>query len=161
MKPINLTAFINAYKQYHSERWSAEHGFSNDVESACRSYLEAVAPITAVIAEEQVRCRERLLDPDDIADACIEIENALRISKKNMVGVSAVVDPNAQTFCRSYQKASHGNRPESTQFAIFYKANGWHLNCVQRTYCGARRLSISLPETAKKAITDRIERGEI
>lgn len=75
-----------------------------------------------------------------------------------MIGLEVWCDSHAQKLPKAYDKASHGTRPQSTQFTIAYTATGWALLEVSRqdlrTSDRKKYIVEHMPETLAKAIAD-------
>jgi len=105
--------------------------------------------IEKMIAEAEGRATARTLIFDDIIFDIKEIEKKLGIKKKDMIGIKACVDTNAQDFPKAYKY-----RPESTHYTMIRKANGWDLKTVERntTRREGHAYELELPKHTKLAI---------
>lgn len=83
--------------------------------------------INTELQRVQSRCEVRLVDFDDIRRFCQKIEWHLRISKKALEGVEAVVDIHAQNFPHAYKYT-----PDSTWVKVAYSNGCWHYIDAQR-----------------------------
>ena len=77
------------------------------------------------------------------------LEESLGICKKDMVGITADIDINAQDFPNAYKYT-----PTSTHFTVVRKASGWDLVSVSRDTTRRRghRFHVTLTDEAKEAI---------
>lgn len=116
------------------------------------AYDAALQPLAAAIAEAEKRARVRLIDAGDVIEALQEIEDALSIPKKALVGIEASVDPNAQHIAKAYK-----GRPESTQFSAVYKSGGWRVVNIWRGDCRlpCNRYEIKHTDESRAAIIKR------
>ncbi len=110
---------------------------------------ENLNAITQVIKEAEGRARERTITAQDVVDACIEVEKALRIPKCALDGVQIVVDVNAQSFPNAYKYV-----PESTHFKATYKGRCWRLDSVERSKCNGptTRIRVIHTDASKSAL---------
>ena len=107
--------------------------------------------INAMFAEANGKCRERILTYDNVEAALTKIERQLGIAKKDMVGIVALIDPNAQDFPRAYKYT-----PYSIYCIAVRKASGWDVEPFgkSRTARASRMASLTLTDRAKEAILE-------
>lgn len=105
--------------------------------------------IADIIRTAEGRATARTITYGDITRAIAELEKSLGIAKKNMTGIAADIDYNAQDFPRAYKYT-----PESTHFTVTRKASGWDLTSVFRdtTRRWNHRFHVTLTDDAKMAI---------
>ena len=104
-----------------------------------------------MIKKAEGRATARTICFNDIINDIKTIEDKLNIKKKDMIGIKAYVDSNAQNFPNAYKY-----RPESTHYTMTRKKSGWDLECVLRDYTRNEKhtYNIILTEEAKKAILE-------
>ena len=104
-----------------------------------------------MFAKANGKCRERILTYDNVKYALNMIENHLNIPKKYMVGITAVIDPNAQNFPNSY-----GYTPYSIYCFATYKKSGWNIEQFgkYKTARAGHMAEINLTKEAKIAILE-------
>lgn len=107
--------------------------------------------IEKMIKEAEGRATTRTITYNNIVIALKCIENKLNIYKKDMVGIIASVDLNAQNFPNAYKYT-----PKSTHFNVIRKANGWDLRWIERdiTRREGHTYELELPEHSKVAIIE-------
>lgn len=105
--------------------------------------------INEMIKKAEGRATARTIGYKDIAYNIEDIEKTLGIPKKDMIGIVAYVDSNAQDFPNAYKYT-----PYSTQYVIERKASGWDLVEVERgrTERRKRKFRLKLTDIAKEAI---------
>ena len=105
--------------------------------------------IEAAIKEAEGRATCRTITAREVLRTAEEITRKLGISKKNLVGVKAEVDSNAQKLPNAYKWNA-----ESTHFSIEAVASGWALTGIWRDDLWQRNntVRIVLTETAEQAI---------
>ena len=103
--------------------------------------------INEVIKQVEGRATARLVDYNNVIHAINLIENQLDIAKKDMIGIVADIDYNAQEFPHAYKYT-----PESTHVKLERCSSGWALVDIKREYCGKHMIKIHLTEDAKQAI---------
>lgn len=105
--------------------------------------------IEAAIRAAEGRATERRINYGDIVRAIAELEKTLNICKKDMTGITADIDYNAQNFPNAYKYT-----PKSTHITITRKNSAWDLERVYRdtTRREGRRYHLTLTEDAKRAI---------
>lgn len=109
--------------------------------------------IENMITEAEGKAVTRKITYDNIAIAVERIEKELNVYKKDMIGVKASVDLNAQNFPKAYKYA-----PKSTHFEAIRKASGWDLKSVERniTRREGHAYELDLPEHTKLAIIKKM-----
>ena len=109
--------------------------------------------IEAAIKEVEGRATARTIDFYDIIRDIKNIEGELSIAKKDMIGIIADVDHNAQDFPKAYKYT-----PESTHYVLTRKTSGWAISHITRrkTRSSKHTYQLTLTDTAKKAILDRM-----
>ena len=110
--------------------------------------------IEAAIKTVEGKASARCIGYADIVEAIKLIEGRLGISQKDMIGVEASVDPNAQHFPSAYRYI-----PYSTHFQIKRFPSGWALTSVYRniTKSPSNEYNLILTEDAKAAVIRRME----
>lgn len=110
--------------------------------------------LTAAIKTAEGRATARTITAADIMDALETIEERLGIPKAHMIGITAEVDVNAQTFPNAYKY-----RPESTQFEAKRTASGWKVVNIYRgtTHGPSTRYSLTLTDKARESIIESRE----
>lgn len=105
--------------------------------------------INEMIKKAEGRATTRTIEYKDIAYNIEDIEKTLGIPKKDMIGIVAYVDSNAQNFPNAYKYT-----PYSTQYTLERKASGWDLVAVKRgrTERRNRKFRLVLTDVAKEAI---------
>lgn len=101
--------------------------------------------------EANGKCRERILTYDNVKHILEKIEETLDIPKKDMIGITAVIDPNAQNFPRAY-----GYVPYSIYCFATRKKTGWDIEKFgkYRTARAGHAAEIRLTKDAKIAILE-------
>ena len=109
--------------------------------------------IENMIVEAEGKAVTRKITYDNIAIAVERIEKELNVYKKDMIGVKASVDLNAQNFPKAYKYT-----PKSTHFEAIRKASGWDLKSVERniTRREGHAYELDLPEHTKLAIIKKM-----
>ena len=107
--------------------------------------------IEDMIKKAEGRATVRTIGYRDIVDGIATLENSLGIRKKDMIGIVADIDMNAQDFPMAYKYT-----PASTHFTVIRKASGWDLKEVFRdtTRRYNHRFHVNLTDTAKQAIIE-------
>ena len=107
--------------------------------------------LNAAIATAEGRATARTINAEDIFDALETIEERLCIPKAHMIGITAEVEVNAQTFPNAYRY-----RPESTHFKAIRTANGWKITDIYRdtTHGPTTRYVLTLTDKAKESIVE-------
>lgn len=102
----------------------------------------------------QKRTRVREIDTYQIYTAINQLVIYLGINKKDMIGIKADIDCNAQRFAKSYK----GN-PESTQFTVERTRSGWVITDIRRERCKSpnKRFNVTLTDRAKQALIESRE----
>ena len=105
--------------------------------------------IEDIIRTAEGRATARTISYERIVVAIAELEKTLGIAKKNMTGITADIDYNAQDFPRAYKYT-----PESTHILVTRKTSGWDLTNVFRdtTRRWNHRFHVTLTDDAKAAI---------
>lgn len=114
---------------------------------------EALKPIDEIIQSVEGRSSARTLKAWEIIEAIKRLEHELGIAKKDMIGIKASVDINAQTFPNAYKYT-----PMSTVFCIERRKSGWFVTNILRAECRKHRYNVTLTDEAKKAIVDKYAR---
>jgi len=111
--------------------------------------------LTTAIKEAEGRASVRCITADRVIKAVDRITKHLDIPKKRMIGITAVVDVNAQDFPSAYRYM-----PESTQFTAEYTKSGWVMTsvCRDRTHSERHAVSLILTEEAKVAVLENASR---
>lgn len=110
--------------------------------------------IGPVLTEVQGKATARTIEAWEIVEEACDIFNRLGVSKKNMDGVKASVDKNAQSFPRAYKY-----EPMSTVFDIEYgKSATPFITNISRIRCRTYEYSIQLTDAAKEEIIRSAER---
>lgn len=120
---------------------------------AMDAVFDAYEPIDCAIhAVEGNRVTARRLTATAPLDALDTIERRLDIPRKDMRGIIATVDVNAQAFPRAYK-----GRPDSTFFRAVYTAAGWAIEHIYRYHTAppGRMSDIELTDAAVKALVAR------
>lgn len=107
--------------------------------------------IETTIKSAEGRATARTIIYRDIVHSLEKLEKSLGIRKKDMLGITADIDYNAQDFPKAYKY-----RPESTHFKVTKKSGGWDLISVYRdtTRRDGHKFHVTLTEDAKKAIVE-------
>lgn len=97
------------------------------------------------------RATARTVAAKDILKAIEDLEHKLGILKKDMEGITAVIDVNAQDFPRAYKYT-----PDSTIVEIVCKKSSWSLVSVERgwTRSTKHKYAVKLTPEAEQAIID-------
>lgn len=112
--------------------------------------------VQSAIDTVQKRCKERTIDVEDILYAAEEIERYLSIPKKALAGVSVRVNLHRRAFPNSYRYTPYG-----TIFTLHQTVSGWFLADICRVDVrSVGKYFITLPDTAKVAILERIATGK-
>ena len=151
-KAINIEKVIKLsesawLKEYNKKKYPDQYT------EAKTALDEAFKPIDEVIKSVEGRASARTLKACEIVDAIKRLENELGIAKKDMIGIRAIVDVNAQTFPNAYKFT-----PMSTVFAVERRKSGWFVTDIYRAECRKQRYYVTLTEEAKKAIVDKYAR---
>lgn len=109
------------------------------------------ARIENIIKAAEGRSTVRTIEYRDIVKSLEILEESLGICKKDMIGITADIDYNAQDFPKAYKYT-----PESTHFMVTRKSGGWDLTSVERarTRRHNHTYHVELTETAKQAIIE-------
>lgn len=107
--------------------------------------------IEDMIKQAEGKATVRTIGYRDIVDGIATLEMSLGIHKKDMIGIVADIDMNAQDFPRAYKYT-----PTSTHFTVIRKASGWDLKEVFRdtTRRYNHRFHVNLTDAAKQAIIE-------
>lgn len=107
--------------------------------------------IEAIIKATEGRATARTVTFRGMIKSLEILEESLGICKKDMVGITANIDTNAQDFPNAYKYT-----PMSTHFTVIRKASGWDLVSVSRDTTRRRkhRFHVTLTDEAKKAIIE-------
>ena len=166
MKEMNIKELVKARAAYRNEydrlrnfdRYYCER-YPNDVartreraEELRKAFDETAVKVNAAIKEVEGRATVRTASAADLADALLEIEKKLSITKKAMEGVSACIDVHAQDFPNAYKYT-----PLSTQFFCEFRKGYWRLKNIVRDDCekAGQKFRLSLTDEAKDAIIHR------
>lgn len=105
--------------------------------------------IAAAIKLAEGRAKERTVNVEGIANAIDTIEQKLEIPKKSMIGVTVIIDLNAQNFAKGYRYT-----PQSTKVKLIRKKTCWCILNIWRGYTESptRRYAFTFTEEAKEAI---------
>lgn len=113
--------------------------------------LENSEAIQDALDAAQGKARVRTANASDVLNAAAEIMEELGISKKALNGVSAWIDPNAQSFPNCYKGV-----PESTQFNLQFNQRGEaFLVNVVRARVESTRIVIQHTEDSISALVKR------
>ena len=98
------------------------------------------------------RCKERILTYNNVKRSLEEIERYLEICKKDMIGISVLVEPNAQDFPSAYRYI-----PYSIYYRAERKASGWDVTPFgkYKTARANHMADIHLTDRAKEAIIEK------
>lgn len=109
------------------------------------------AKIENAITAAEGRATARTITWKDIVYSLERLEKSLGIHKKDMIGITADIDYNAQDFPRAYKYT-----PESTHFKVTRKSGGWDLLSVYRdtTRRDGHKFHVTLTDAAKQAIIE-------
>ena len=115
--------------------------------------------IETMIKAAEGRTTARCISYESIDQAIKQIEDKFSFAtKKSMIGLEVWCDMSAEKLPKAYEKASHGTRPQSTQFTVAYTASGWALLEVSRqdlrTHYKKKYIVEHMPDTLKKAIEE-------
>lgn len=104
-----------------------------------------------MFAEANGKCRERILTYENVKYALDKIEETLDIPKMHMIGITAVIDPNAQNFPRAYNYT-----PYSIYCFATRKKTGWDVEKFgkYKTAKAGHMAEINLTKEAKVAIIE-------
>lgn len=107
--------------------------------------------LETMFAKANGRCRERILTYYNVKSALKKIEDHLGISKKDMLGIKVIIDPNAQDFPKAYKYT-----PYSIYCYATRKASGWDVEPFgkYKTARGGHMAEITLTQEAKIAIIE-------
>lgn len=107
--------------------------------------------INEAIKKAEGRATARTVTAKDILKAVEDLEHKLGILKKDMEGITAVIDVNAQDFPRAYKYT-----PDSTIVEIVRKKSGWSLVDVERDWTRStkHKYAVKLTPEAEQAIID-------
>ena len=84
--------------------------------------------IEKILYELQKRCTARIISAQEIIDACERLDKFIYArSKKDLKGITALIDLNAQSFAKAYKYV-----PYSTQFEVEHMGSYWRLNWIKR-----------------------------
>lgn len=139
---------VELYRQEYEESKNTYQKKLQDYRMAC---VEKLGPI---LKDVQGKATVRTIEPWTIVEEACDIFDRLRVCKKNMDGVKASIDKNAQTFPRTYRF-----EPMSTVFDIEYgKSATPFLTNVSRIRCRTIEYSITLTDAAREEIIHSAER---
>lgn len=110
------------------------------------------AKLEEMFKQANGKCRERILDYYNVGLSLEKIETHLGISKKDMIGIIVIVDPNAQDFPNAYKYT-----PYSIYYTAERKPSGWDVKPFgkYRTARASRMAVIELTDRAKEAIIEK------
>lgn len=114
--------------------------------------INDTARLQRALDQAQYRCRVRKITVDDIRDITDRVSKQLGISNWAMADVWFDVDPNGQSFARSYKFV-----PKSTHFVAIYRNGNWFVTDIRRDRCRGATVAVKifLTERAEKAIARR------
>ena len=110
------------------------------------------AKLEEMFKKAKGKCRERILNYYNVGSSLKRIEIHLGIPKKDMIGITVVVDPNAQDFPNAYKY---------TPYSIYYRAerksSGWDVEPFgkYKTARASHMAEITLTDRAKEAIIEK------
>ena len=145
-----------------TNRWSTDDKLVREAVTLSRAADEkkaaALAPIDEIIRQAEGRARERRITAADIVDCLNGITDDLNITKTALNGTMVSADLNAETLPQAYKYTA-----KSTHFVAKFDGGKWWLLSVERADLRrtSKRLFLTLSDTAKAAIIDRIESGII
>lgn len=166
MKEMNLKEIVKARAAYRTEYDRLRNfnsiyceRYPDDVartrehaEELRKAFDETAVKVNDAIKEVEGKASARLASAADLADALLEIEKKLSITKKAMEGIATYIDVNAQDFPSAYKY-----RPMSTQFFCEFRNGYWRLKNIVRDDCekAGQKFRLSLTDAAKDAIIHR------
>ena len=110
--------------------------------------------IENAIREAEGRSTARTITFENMVSAIDTIETTLGIAKKDMLGIIADVDYNAQSFPGAYKYT-----PQSTHFIAERVASGWAITDIRRwtTRGCTQTYKLTLTDRAKEAIIENMQ----
>lgn len=130
----------------------------NASKEAEKAKAAALAPIDEIIRQAEGKARERRITAAEIVDCLVGITDDLNITKTALNGTRVSADLNAEDLPKAYKYTA-----KSTHFSALFDGGKWWLVGVGRGDLrrASKRLALTLSDTAKAAIIDRIEKGII
>lgn len=148
---INLEKAFNSYKEWQKAKSYSHDDHDENEAKTFEAYEGSIGKIKTVLDDVQKKCSVRTISVDDIMYWIDMIEDDLNIPKTHLKDVVAHVMDGAQKFPNSYKYV-----PEGTGFSIKHNGKSWYLIEVDRENCNySKRVSMFLPEEAKKALIER------
>lgn len=168
MKAINVTKIMKAIEAQKDAQngldYAVKYGRKKSTideltairDTKCEAASKLLAVLSDAIKEAEGRASARCITATDIIDELTAVERGLRIPKKSTVGVSVVVDANAQDFPNAYKYT-----PTSTWFRAEYTSTGWKVTDIYRgeTARYNAKYRIKLTDEAKTRIIENYEYG--
>lgn len=163
-KAINIQKAITAYIAYEDARryrdiaikcYSesvAEKAKAKATEEANAYHTIATELLSGAIKDAEGRSTERVITPEMLVEAVIDLERNLGIPKKAMEGIEISVDINAQSFPSAYKYT-----PMSTHFRAVFKSKQWRVTYIGRDACRrpSSEVIVTHTEERKNALIKR------
>ena len=118
-----------------------------------------LAKIDETIKAVEGRSTARTITAEKVLEAVDRIERQLGVRKSALVGVEIDLDLNAQDFPRAYKYV-----PMSTHITLVRSASSWMITDIRRDRtkrCGQKVAFLTVPQTTRDAVLERIFRGVI